>query len=191
MRHVWLLIALLIALLVAAPLRVATAQEGTPPAEQQLEQDSASPQQRALLMQQLQQRLAEVVQRQLQLTPDQAQRLRAVNQKYEAPRREMVQEEQEARRTLRQELQQGEGADQSRVNEMMDRLVQIQQRRLDLFRSEQRDLAGFLSPVQRARYAALQEQFRRRLEQFRQRRLERQELRRGLRGGRPPRVGRP
>jgi hypothetical protein len=46
-------------------------------------------------------------------------------------------------------------------------VLQIQRERIDLQIEEQRQLATFMSPLQRARYAALQEQIRRRLEGIR------------------------
>jgi hypothetical protein len=45
--------------------------------------------------------------------------------------------------------------------------VQLQRQRVELFAQEQRDLAQFMTPLQRARYTALQEQVRRRVEQLR------------------------
>jgi len=61
-------------------------------------------------------------------------------------------------------------ADQDRVSRMLDQLVDVQRQRIDVFAREQRDLARFLTPVQRAKYATLQEGLRRRVEQLRQRR---------------------
>ena len=52
----------------------------------------------------------------------------------------------------------------------LDRVLQLQRQRLDLMADEQKDLAGFLTPVQRAKYAALQEQIRRRVENARRQR---------------------
>jgi len=50
-------------------------------------------------------------------------------------------------------------------------MVDIQKRRVAILESEQHDLATIITPIQRARYMALQEQVRRRLEQMRQRRV--------------------
>jgi len=48
----------------------------------------------------------------------------------------------------------------------------VQHQRLDVFTREQRDLASFLTPVQRAKYASLQEGLRKKVEQLRQQRQE-------------------
>jgi Skp family chaperone for outer membrane proteins len=62
-------------------------------------------------------------------------------------------------------------ADAKQVDGLLNKMVEIQQRRARLLESEQRDLAAIMSPFQRAKYMALQEQVRRRLEQMRQRRV--------------------
>jgi len=49
--------------------------------------------------------------------------------------------------------------------------LEIQKRLLQLMESEQRELATIMTPVQRAKFTALQEQIRRRVEQMRQRRV--------------------
>mgnify|MGYP001557720868 CR=1 FL=1 len=149
---------------------------------QQTGADTASPdtsaaapgaRRRALLEQQFRLRLGQVVRQQLQLTDDQYAQLQRVNQKYEAPGRELNQRERYLRLSLRAELRLGQQADQSKVSGYLDQLSQVQQSRLQLFRDEQRDLAGFLTPVQRAKYSAIQEQLRKRLTQMRQRQLQR------------------
>ncbi|HEY2898010.1 MAG TPA: hypothetical protein VGJ12_12805, partial [Gemmatimonadaceae bacterium] len=53
-----------------------------------------------------------------------------------------------------------------------DVLVDVQRQRIDLFAREQRDLARFLTPVQRAKYATLQEGLRKKVEQLRQQQQE-------------------
>jgi hypothetical protein len=46
----------------------------------------------------------------------------------------------------------------------MDKLLELERRRIDLLEAEQKDLATFLTPLQRAKYQALQENVRARLE---------------------------
>ena len=65
----------------------------------------------------------------------------------------------------------GPAADQSQVATALDRVLQIQRERIDLQIQEQRAFAEFMTPVQRARYAALQEQLRRRAEKLRGQRM--------------------
>jgi hypothetical protein len=50
----------------------------------------------------------------------------------------------------------------------MNVLVQAQRRRADLFEAEQKELSGFLTPLQRARFTVLQENLARRLQQVQQ-----------------------
>ena len=68
---------------------------------------------------------------------------------------------------LRREILAGPSADQSQVSTALDRVLRIQRERTDLQIEEQRAFAEFMTPVQRAKYAALQEQLRRRAEKLR------------------------
>lgn len=149
----------------ASPLAAQRA-DGAPPARPQLER-------------QVRQRIARVVQERLALTDAQMQRLEATNRRFEERRRTLLEAEREARRELRAQLEAGDRADQKRVSELLDRLLSCQDQRLALVREEQRELAGYLTPVQRAKYLVLQDQLRRRVEEMRGQR----------RGGGPPRRG--
>lgn len=124
------------------------------------------------VVQALQRRVLEVVQRRLGATDDQMRQLVEVNHKYEGERRALNQRDRSARQTIRAEVLRDSLADQSVVSRMLDELVDVQRQRLDVFAREQRDLARFLSPVQRAKYATLQEALRRKVDQLRQRRQE-------------------
>ena len=124
---------------------------------------------RARLEQQVRERLGRAVRQQLQLTDDQARRLQQVNQRYEEQRNGLVRREREARMELRRQVLAGDSADQARASVLLDTLIGIQRRRVDLVAAEQRDLAQFLTPVQRAKYLAMQDQMRRRVEEFRRR----------------------
>ena len=123
-------------------------------------------------VQALQRRVLEVVQRTLGATDDQMRQLVAVNHSYESERRELNQKDREARQTIRAEVLRDADADQNTVSRMLDAMVDVQRQRLDVFVREQRDLARFLTPVQRAKYATLQAGLRKRVEQLRQRRQE-------------------
>ena len=125
---------------------------------------------RSLLEQRVRQRLEQIVQRQLQLTDAQMQRLRQTNARFSAERRTMADRERQLRGALRQELLPGVAANQSHVAALADSLFSIQRQRLDATEAEQKEMSGYLTPVQRVRYYGLQDQFRRRLEQIRDRR---------------------
>jgi len=115
-------------------------------------------------------RLRAVVQQRLQLTDEQTGRLRETSQRYAEQRKGLLRDERDARRTVRDEMGRGDAADQARVQGALDRLYAIQQRRSELAASEQRELAGFLSPTQRAQYAGMQERAFRAAQDIRQRR---------------------
>jgi Spy/CpxP family protein refolding chaperone len=118
------------------------------------------------------QRLAEVVKRQLGLTDAELQRVVQVNEKYEEQRRLLVQQERDLRIGLRDEIIRGDQADQKHVAWMLDELIKVQSTRLTILQNEQKDLSAFLTPVQRAKYLAIQNQVRKRLEAARQQQMD-------------------
>ena len=152
-----LIAAAALALGAAAPLTAQQAPSGA---------DSAN----AALQARVRQRLAAVVKQRLGLTDDQVRQLAAVNASYEGRRHDLMVSERQARVTIRQELKRGQSADQKAVDAALSELFKTQRTRIDLAEQEQRDLAKFMQPAQRAGYLALQEQLRRRVEQMRQRR---------------------
>jgi protein CpxP len=70
------------------------------------------------------------------------------------------------RRQLRVELTSGRDPNQQHVSDLLDRSLQLQKQRISIVEAEQKDLARFMTPVQRARYIALQQQFRRRAQEL-------------------------
>ena len=146
-------------------------------------QPTAQSNQRRTLEQQLQQRMGQVVRKRLQLTDEQFTQLQTVNRKYASRRAQLLQQERALRQQLRQQVLRGDGADQASVSALLDQIMTVQEDRLALTRQEQRELTPFLTPVQRARYAAIQEQVHRRIADLRRQRQPRQQQR----GTRPPR----
>lgn len=122
---------------------------------------------RAQLEQQLRQRLASVVRERLGLNDEQMRRLSEVNQKYDTLRRDLIRREFALRRGLRHQLMEAGTASDDSVARLLNEQLRIQRARVDLLEAEQRDLAQFLTPVQRARYLGIQEQMRRQVEQLR------------------------
>jgi hypothetical protein len=112
-------------------------------------------------------RLAEAVQRRLGLNDEQARRLRDATGRYATQRHQLMRQERTLRRDLREELARGTAAQQERVGRMLDDLLGLQRSRADLVAAEQRDLARFLTPVQRAEFLALQERAFRAAQQMR------------------------
>ena len=125
---------------------------------------------RQMLEQRVRERFEQIVRQRLQLTDDQMQKLRQTNQRFAAQRRALTEQERGLRGEIRRELQPGVAANQTHVAALADSLFAIQHQRLDMAQAEQKELATYLSPVQRVRFYGLQEQLRRRLEMIRQRR---------------------
>ncbi len=138
--------------------------------------------QRAELERRFRERSADVVRRQLQLNDEQMSRLQAANAQFDTQRVALAGQERQTRQALRSELTSGAAANQQHVGDLIDQLLQLQRQRLDLVAGEQRELAKFLTPVQRAKYFGLQNQMRKRMQELRERGA--------LGGGRPRRPGR-
>lgn len=150
--------------------------------------DSANPR-RAMLEERLRQRTADIVKRRLQLTDDQMKQLQATNSRFEKQRMDLMGRERDTRRELRQQLLAGDDANQNRVAQLLDQAMQLERQRLDLQQSEQRELATFLKPVQRAKLFGLQAEMRRRAQELRNRGMQGRGVPgRGLQGApmRPP-----
>lgn len=124
---------------------------------------------REALERQLGERTAEVVQRRLGLEDEQMRRLQATNRQFQEQRMALFAREREARQALRREMAADDKADQSRVAQLLDQTLLLERQRLDLIQSEQRELAKFLTPVQRAKLLGIQTELRRRTQDMRRR----------------------
>ena len=125
----------------------------------------------------LRRQLWRVTKNRVGLSDEQMTRLAETSRPFEIQRRQLAVQERTERLALRREILTGENANQQRVAASLDRVLDLQRRRALLQIEEQRALASFMTPLQRAKYAALQEQLRRRAE--------------NLRGQRPRPMGRP
>jgi Spy/CpxP family protein refolding chaperone len=108
-------------------------------------------------------RIAQIVKTQLGLTDRQVRQLMLTNRRFEAQRLALFEEEREVRTALRDEIESRDTTRQAQVSELLDRMLKLQRDRLVLLEAEQKELATFLTPVQRARYFGLEEQIRRRV----------------------------
>jgi hypothetical protein len=115
----------------------------------------------------LRQRLWNITKNRVGFTDEQMTRLAQTSRGFDQQRRQLAAEERQQRQLLRREILAGAAADQARVATALDRVLSIQRQRIDLQIEEQRRFAVFMTPVQRARYAALQEQLRRRADKLR------------------------
>ncbi len=154
-----IILSLLALVLCAAP---ASAQVGG-----RLRQPRAGAPGRQQLETRLRQRLWNITKNRVGFTDEQMTRLAQTSRGFDQQRRQLNQEERQQRQLLRSQILAGSTADQSQVAAALDRVLQIQRDRIDLQIQEQRKFAEFMTPVQRARYAALQEQLRRRAEKLR------------------------
>lgn len=121
---------------------------------------------RAQLERRFRQMLYQVTRRRVGLTDAQMNRLMPINERFETERRGIQRQERDTRLALRDAMRDSTHADQSRITSYLDKLVELQRQRVELVAREQRDLGEFMTPLQRARYTALQEQVRRRIEQM-------------------------
>jgi Spy/CpxP family protein refolding chaperone len=136
-------------------------------------QDSAGPPdavQRERLQEEIDRRFGHVVQQRLGLTGDQSARLRATEERFRLRRRAILRQQVALHFALDGQMRPGQAADVDSVRRLMDG---IQANRGELFRLEQdqdRELAGYLTPVQRAQYQMLRERLLRRLQEMRRER---------------------
>ena len=135
-------------------------------ATRQLPNERGAAGNRAQLERRFRQMLYQVTRRRVGLTDAQMNRLMPINQRFETERRGIQRQERETRLALRDAMRDSTHADQARITSYLDKLVDLQRQRVELVAREQRDLAEFMTPLQRARYTALQEQVRRRIEQM-------------------------
>lgn len=123
------------------------------------------------------QAIEKVIRTQLQPTEEQMARLRQVDQQFTPRRMQLEREEMQTRRELRKAMLDSTNVNEVRIGQLLDQMISFPGRRAALMEEEQKSLAQFLSPLQRAKFNAIQEQLRRRIDQGR--------------GGPPPGRGRP
>ncbi|CAN5917642.1 hypothetical protein BH11GEM2_BH11GEM2_21850 [soil metagenome] len=137
--------------------------------QQKQQQQEALPQgqgQRQQLQQQIRRTLWRVTKQRIGFNDEQMGRLEGTSKRYDQERRQLAVEEKAQRVTLRREILADSAANQSSIASALDRIHAIQQRRLDIQADEQKEFATFMTPLQRARFGALQEQVRKRLQEF-------------------------
>jgi periplasmic protein CpxP/Spy len=120
---------------------------------------------RPALEQQFRQRVAKLAQQRIGLTDAQMAQLQQSNARFAPRLNSILAQERETRRQLRLEMT-STTPNQQHVGTLLDQSLQLQKQRIAVVEEEQKDLAGFMTPVQRARYIALQQQFRRRAQEL-------------------------
>jgi periplasmic protein CpxP/Spy len=121
---------------------------------------------RPALEQQFRERTAKLVQQRLGLNDVQLGKLEQTNARFAPQLRQLAAQERDIRGQLRQEMMPGNSANQQHVSDLLDAALRVQRQRLGIVEAEQKELAGFLTPVQRARYMALQAQFGKRAQEL-------------------------
>lgn len=94
---------------------------------------------------------------QLGLTDDQAAKLRATREKFMPQRRDIMQRERAIHQGLRGQLQPGVAANPDSVRRLLDAHMQVRVALAQLDQNQDRELATFLTPVQRARIEMMYE----------------------------------
>ncbi len=151
-----LVVAATVASVVAAPRALAAQDPGPAP----MDRDS--------LEARVRERMAQMVKRQIGLNDEQMRRLGATNRRFEGQRRELVMREREVRMGLRDEMESGDTTRQAQATRLLDQMLLLQRQRLELLEAEQKELATFMTPMQRARYFGMEEQIRRRVMEMRE-----------------------
>lgn len=128
----------------------------------------------------VQERMGEILRQQLGLTDAQAQRMQEMNRRLMDRRIALGDEERQVRMAIRREIMSGDTTRGAEVARLLERVQDVQRRRMELLQAEQQELSAFLTPYQRARYLAFEEFLHRRVEEMR-----REQDGRGMRGGPP------
>ncbi len=142
---------------------------GPPPSDSFMPQDPAMRNMQGMARGQRAARHAieRVIRSQVQPTDAQMTQLRAIDAKFEPQRVKLVRAEMVVRRQLREAMLDSTNVDEARIGELLDQMVSFPGKRAAVFEAEQKELSTVLSPLQRAKYQAIQEHLRRRIEQGR------------------------
>jgi len=108
--------------------------------------------------------LARAVRERLNLNDQQASRLMDVNRRFGEDRIRLTRDELRLRRDLRQSIADRDSSRAPETARLLDDLLEVQRQRLELQQKEQSQLSEFLTPEQRARYIAMMDQLRRRIQ---------------------------
>jgi Spy/CpxP family protein refolding chaperone len=119
---------------------------------------------------QIEERFAQHVQQQLRLTPDQATKLRASQERFGPRRRALGRQQMERRMALQDQMQPGVAANADSVRKLMDGVQAGRAEMLKIDQDEDREMAGYLTPVQRARYQEMRARLHQRVTEMRERR---------------------
>ena len=124
--------------------------------------------QKNVLAQRIRQRWQQIVHDRLGLNDVQMRQLQETTRHFNAQRQTLNKEERAIRAEMRDQVTGVTPADDKHLAAMIDTILDLQRQRLQLTRNEQTELSLFLTPLQRVKYLALQEQLRQQMERLRQ-----------------------
>ena len=154
MRRVWILAALLVGLSLPVAAQDASDDQDTTGAE--------------LLRQEIENRFAERVRENLGLNDDQMKKLKATHEKYGPRRRQLTREWLGYELALRGQMRPGVAANSDSVRVYMDGQQRVRGQQLALDQEVDKEMAGYLTPVQRAQYHMMWRNFLQRVNELRQ-----------------------
>ena len=128
------------------------------------------------MRQQIETRFGAQVQEMLGLTDQQATQLRATLGTYAPKRRAMEREERGIKRALQAQLRPGIAANSDSVGRLVDRLLDLKVQYVKSFVEEDKEMAKYLTPVQRAQFLVMRERLMARIEEIRQQRQQRLQM---------------
>ena len=127
----------------------------------------------AQIRQQIETRFAQQLQQTMGLSDQQAVKLRATFNKYGPARRVMEGEERSIKRALQGQLRPGIAANSDSVARLVNRLLDLKVEYAKSFVEENREMEGYLTPVQRAQFQVMRERLMARIAQIRENRQQR------------------
>jgi Spy/CpxP family protein refolding chaperone len=115
----------------------------------------------------IEERFASRVQEQLGLTPEQTVKLRATSEQFGARRRELHARHRALRQALSAQLRPGVAANQDSVRKLTDAMIELRIASAQATRDEMRDVAKYLTPVQRAQLFVMRDRLHHRMKEAR------------------------
>ena len=115
----------------------------------------------------IEQRFSQRVQEELKLTNEQTAKLRTTQERFGPRRRAVMRQQMDQRRALEDQLQPGVPANQDSVRKLIDGLTAGRLEMVRIQQDENRELNGFLTPVQQVRYNLMRERFLQRVGEMR------------------------
>jgi Spy/CpxP family protein refolding chaperone len=129
--------------------------------------DSAARGEQQALVRRIRQAFGGVVRRQLDLNNEKFAQFERVDRQFQQQRNQIQRDERQARFALKAAME-DTTVDQAKIAQYLNELTLAQRKRADLLEAEQKELATFLTPLQRAKLQALREQLNRRIAQMQQ-----------------------